>query len=97
MTRERPRSHDEVGTDSIIARRNHLLGLWAGKRMGLADQALERYVETVVGESTPGETGLVARLSADFRKAGLSMPDREIQTKVRESHRLAHQQCAETD
>lgn len=97
MSRERSRSDDDVGTDSVVARRNHLLGLWAGKRLGLADQALDRYVRTMVGETTPGEQVLVARVSADFRAAGLAMPDREIQTKVRESYRLAHQQCAETD
>lgn len=42
----------DVGTtDSVIARRNVLLGLWAGQMIGLKDEALTRYArETVLAD-----------------------------------------------
>ena len=50
------------------ARRDRLLGLWAGETLGLSGEALDRYVESVVRADLrePGDADVFQKVLADF-------------------------------
>ena len=78
MTRESHRAHivpfpvDHAIEDCVIARRNFYLGLWAGRTLGLADNALLEYACSVVAADyeEPGRDDVIRKLLGDFAGCG---------------------------
>jgi len=62
------------------ARRNHLAGLWAAKRLGLADVEAEDYAQSLVtiDLDKPGSDAAFAKIDSDFRLRGVSVPADQI-------------------
>ncbi len=85
---------DEALQFRVRARRDHLLGLWAGKRMGKSGPDLEDYAMAIVSSdlSKDGEPAMVAKLGADFKAAGLSVPAPEIAVEMSTLWAIAKQQ-----
>ena len=85
---------DEALQFRVRARRDHLLGLWAGRLMGKSGTALEVYAMAIVTAdlSKEGEAELVAKLEADFKAAGLALGAPQIIAEMTSLWAVAKQQ-----
>lgn len=73
-------AHDEALRFKIEARRTKLLGLWAAGELGHADG--EAYAaEAIATELRQGPDGLIRKILADFRSAGLVHTEQVIRHK----------------
>jgi len=85
--------------DYVVARRNALIGIWAGDRLGLAGDALARYVVEVM-ESDLEEVGhrdILRRLMGDFARAGIAIDGGDIENAIDDCHRAAYREFLVTD
>jgi hypothetical protein len=85
--------------DTIGARRNALIGLWAGRRMGLADDALAAYVAEVMASDheKPGVDDLVSKIWTDFDAAGVPVSTTEIIIELSRTERSVRAELLSTD
>jgi hypothetical protein len=76
------------------ARRNRLLGLWAGGLMGLEDKHLEDYAAAVVRSeiNLPGDEDVLRKLAGDLSGAGLKVTEDQVRAKMDELQAVARQQ-----
>lgn len=79
-------AHDEELKFKAKARRGKLLGLWAAERLGKSGAAAEDYAARLVAAEIHKDSAgqILKSLRADFEKAGINMPDREIHKKMDE-------------
>lgn len=72
--------------DGEVARRNVLFGLWAGRRLGLAGDALETYAWSVhlADHDSPGHDDVIAKVAFDLASRGERMTDRQLRNQLRE-------------
>jgi hypothetical protein len=65
--------HDEELKFKVNARRNKLLGEWAGKQLGLAGAELDAYAKTVVMADfeKPGDDDVLQKVAADLKGKGV--------------------------
>jgi hypothetical protein len=79
-------AHDQNLEFRIRARRNHLLGLWAGDLLGLKDDELALYTGTVLSADLiePGDEDVLRKITADFLGANLEPSTAEIRVKMDE-------------
>lgn len=94
-----PATIDEAIEDCVLTRRDFYLGLWAGRKLGLSDGALQDYAQSIVAADyeAPGPEALIQRLLRDFTERDCAVGRDEIE---RELHRLeadAHQQFMVSD
>ncbi|MCC6782812.1 MAG: DUF1476 domain-containing protein [Planctomycetes bacterium] len=66
--------HDEELKFKVNARRNKLLGEWAGKQLGFVGDELAAYAKTVVMSDfdKPGDDDVVQKVVADLKSKGVS-------------------------
>lgn len=85
--------------DHVLARRNVLTALWAGRLMQLSEPALAAYAAEVHAADfeKAGDEDVVAKLAADLRQAGASRQPSEIRSRLAGFHREALRQTAATD
>jgi hypothetical protein len=85
--------------DTIGARRNAMIGLWAGRRMGLSDEALAGYVAEVMAADLekPGVDDLVAKIWTDFDAAGIPVCTTEILVELCRTERSVRAELLSTD
>jgi hypothetical protein len=83
----------------VVARRNLLIGLWAGRRLGLSGADLETYAQTVVAadREEPGHEDVLRKLRADFAQAGRPVSEADLNAQLVACHTEASRQCAATD
>jgi len=64
----------------VTARRNRLLGLWAGEKLGLTDAEADAYARAVVHADFEGagDEDVVRKLIGDLLKGGVETGDIEI-------------------
>jgi hypothetical protein len=76
--------HDQNLEFRIRARRNHLLGLWAGGLLGLKGDELALYTGTVLSAdlAEPGDNDVLRKVSADFLSANLEPSRADIRVKM---------------
>ena len=76
------------------ARRNRLLGLWAGGLMGLEGEHLESYARAVVKSDfeQPGDEDVLRKVFGDLQGAGLSTSEGEVRRKMDELMAEAREQ-----
>lgn len=67
--------HDQELQFKVMARRNRLLGEWAGSEMGLSGDALTAYAKDVVMSDfdRPGDEDVLEKVQADLKAAGIEM------------------------
>jgi hypothetical protein len=77
-------AHDQDKKFKIVARRNKLLGQWAGALLGKAD--IDAYAKEVVTSDfdEPGEEDVVRKVAADFAAGGISHSAENIRDKMME-------------
>jgi hypothetical protein len=85
--------------DSIGARRNALIGLWAGRRLGLEDAALASYVQEVMAAdlTAPGVDDLVSKIWSDLHAAGQTVSATEILVEICRTERSVRAELLATD
>lgn len=76
--------HDQELQFKVMARRNRLLGEWAGGEMGLAGEALATYAKDVVMSDfdRPGDDDVLEKVQADLNDAGVSMDAVRLRKKM---------------
>ncbi len=85
--------------DSVIARRNVLAGLWAGRLLGLSNADLSSYATEVhlSDFETAGDGDIVGKVAYDLSAHGLSLSEQQVREKLYACHREAFRQAAMTD
>jgi hypothetical protein len=87
-------AHDEELKFKIASRRRKLLGLWAGEKFGLADEAALEYAMEIVKFGTLNkEAGaVVSKLVADGTKNGVDLTIDEVREQMEVLEREATKQ-----
>jgi hypothetical protein len=85
---------DDALEFKATARRNRLLGLWAGSLMGLENQHLEDYAAATVRSEVnlPDDEDVVRKLARDLSGAGLKVSEDQVRGKVNELQAVARGQ-----
>jgi hypothetical protein len=83
--------HDDESLGSIRARRNLLVGYWAGSLMGLSGDDLGRYAGELheADHAQHGDGDVIARLAEDLGAAGHKSTRTEIAAVLRRFHAQA--------
>jgi hypothetical protein len=89
--RRTQRHHDDESLGSIRARRNLLVGYWAGSLMGLSGDDLGRYASELheADHAQHGDSDVIAHLSRDLDAAGHKTTRTEIAAALRRFHAQA--------
>jgi hypothetical protein len=87
-------AHDQELEFKTGARRNRLLGLWAGELMGLQKQHLEDYARAVVKSDfeQPGDEDVLRKVFEDLKGSGVAVGERDVRLKMDELMALAREQ-----
>ena len=70
----------------VSSRRNKLLGLWLGERLGLGGDKLAEYASSVVMAdlAKPGDDDVIGKVMADIKERDLSISEADVRTKLAE-------------
>lgn len=85
--------------DQINARRNYLLGLWAGSRLGLKADALSGYAAEVMEADfeEPGPQDVIRKIKRDFDHNGVAVCELEITERLKFTDREVRAELLSTD
>ena len=77
-------AHDQELNFRIMARRNHLLGVWAGELLGYHGGELALYAGTVMTAdlAEPGDDDVLQKVVADFQSRQITVPEADIRAKM---------------
>src|SRR6185295_1970212 len=66
------------------ARRNKLLGQWAGAKLGLSGTALDDYIKAVrkADLAQKGDEDVFQKVKGDFTAKGVAVPDAELRKAI---------------
>lgn len=83
----------------INARRNYLIGLWAGRMIGYDERQLSRYVLEVMQSDfqEPGPGDVVRKIARDFNSNGIYIGDAEILRQLQLAERGVRAELLTTD
>ncbi|HLK25939.1 MAG TPA: DUF1476 domain-containing protein [Caulobacteraceae bacterium] len=87
-------AHDEELEFKATARRNRMLGLWAGELMGLAEANLDEYAAAIVRADVtePNDEDVLRRVSRDLEGAGIKVTEGQVMAKMDELLAIARGQ-----
>lgn len=87
-------AHDKELEFRIHARRNKLMGLWAGARMNLSGTAAEDYTKGLIAATitTHDDEQILARLKADFSAKGIAISEQDLRTELHRVSQVAKEQ-----
>ena len=87
-------AHDAENEFRAVARRNHMLGEWAAKLMGLEN--VEDYAQAIVKSKVdqPADVDVLRKIHQDLRGAGLTVSQAEINSRMDEFLAIARGQVA---
>jgi hypothetical protein len=82
--------------DRLAARCNMRVGLWAGARLGLAEESCAIYALEVmaVGMIVSGHKDVVKKITQDFADRGISITRGQVLAQIRKNHRLVEMRRA---
>lgn len=85
--------------NNVLARRNVLAGLWAGRLMQIPNHMAQGYAAAVhhADFCEPGDEDVVDKLFGDLTRCGIAIAREEVRRKLSEFHRQAFVQTRETD
>ena len=85
--------------DNVIARRNVLVALWAGRLLGHSGTAMTAYAVEVhrTDYEVAGDADVVAKIARDLNDKGLPIPEGVVREKLCLFHREALIQLGATD
>ncbi len=90
---------DDETRHAIVARRNVLAALWAGRLLGKHGDELERYAREVHRSDfeMPGDADVVAKLSRDLVAAGFNEEARSVRVHLARFQKQAWRDSVVTD
>lgn len=90
-------AHDNALRFKAEAKRNKLLGQWAGEKLGHSGSDLSDYVVSVVEADLeePGHEDVVRKVSGDFAAANVAVSDDEIRMQLEYFFNEAKRELAE--
>ena len=90
-------AHEAEVEFRATARRNRLLGLWAGGLMGLEGQHLQDYAAAVVRSdlTPPGDEDVLRKVAKDLSGSGLKITEDQVRGKMDELLAVARGQIQE--
>ena len=90
-------AHDEEMKFRILARRNRLLGEWAGRQMGLSDVEAQSYAKDVVRSDfeEAGEHDVIRKVLGDLTAAGVNTDEETVREALRNKEIDARRQIIE--
>jgi hypothetical protein len=85
--------------DNVIARRNALAALWAGRLMRLPEDRLAAYAASVhfADFAVAGDEDIVLKLVLDLDAAGISVPTATVRAQLAHYHKRALLETCVTD
>ena len=83
---------EEVTAETPRARRNLRLGVWAGRRLGLAELPLAAFAAEVMAADhrEPGDDDVLRAVAGPLRQAGLAVSEHEVRAELRAAGRRAY-------
>ena len=77
-------AHQQDAEFKAEARRDRLLGLWAGEKLGLSGDALQNYMLSVMRADLrePGDTDVYEKIVADFAEKDVKVMPSEVRAKM---------------
>lgn len=90
----------EYSTDGCVnARRDYILGLWAGRQLGLCDEELQHYVRDIMhtDRMTSGCDPMIDKVATDFSKKGITLANSQIRMAFQNAERTARAEMLATD
>jgi hypothetical protein len=90
-------ARDEEMQFRITARRNRLLGEWAGRQMGLNDAEAESYAKDVIRADfeEAGDQDVIRKVLGDLTAAGVECDEEKIREALRNKEIDARRQIIE--
>jgi hypothetical protein len=87
-------ANDQAEEFRATARRNRLLGLWAGGLMGLENEHLQDYAAAIVRSEVvlPNDVDVQRKLTGDLIGSGLKINEDQVRAKMDELQAVARQQ-----
>ena len=87
-------AHDQDMEFKTTARRNRLLGMWAGALMGLNSPAHEDYAAAVVKSDfeQPGDEDVLRKVFEDLKGSGVQITEGDVRMKMDELMAVAREQ-----
>lgn len=76
--------HDQEIQFKVMARRNRLLGEWAGAQIGLSGEALEAFSKDVVMSDfdRPGDHDVLEKVQEDLKAAGVELSRERLRKQM---------------
>ena len=86
--------HDQELQFKVNARRNRLLGEWAGGLMGMSGDALKAYAKDVVQSDfeKPGDDDVLQKVLADLQAKNLQSSEHQVRKQMDDLLAVAKQQ-----
>lgn len=83
---EAPAAEDAAnGLEYLAAeRRNHLIGLWAGEKMGLNGASIETYVQALGKSTHASEEDVIRKILGDLTASKIAIRESEVRVKAAE-------------
>ena len=68
----------------ITARRNKLLGIWLGEKLGLNDSEINDFAASVVASDLeePGDEDVIRKCMSDIQERSADISDQDIRNKI---------------
>jgi len=83
---ERKFALDEEQKFKAEARRNKLLGLWVGEKLGLSGEAANTYAKEVIAAEfqEAGDANVVGKVMGDLKAKGVALTEQQLRVKMDE-------------
>jgi hypothetical protein len=87
-------AHDEETDFKVKVRRNKLLGLWIGEKLGKSGSDLTDYAQDVIKSDfeAPGDEDVFQKVWADVQAAGVDVSEHQIRREMETLLATARQQ-----
>jgi hypothetical protein len=94
-----PQEIEAITEGCVNARRDYILGLWAGRQMGLCGDDLQLYVRDVLhtDRMTPGADPMIDKVARDFSNCGVAVAQNHIRVALQNAERTARTEMLVTD
>jgi hypothetical protein len=87
--------HDQELLFKVKARRNHLIGLWAAEKLGLAGDAAETYAKAIIdAELERPDEHVVVKIARDFAAKSVHIGEPQVRDELKRLAAAARKQIA---
>ena len=85
--------------DQVNARRNYLMGLWAGQKLGFKDGRLTDYVHEVMESDyeEPGPQDVVRKVRGDLTATGIDVSEADVLLQLQKTETSVRSELLSTD